>query len=95
MSEPNLTANESITTEHDGPATVNERMTTGGPGPEGQPDTVHERLSGDRAVDPANDSAPAKSALKDEWVDYAVSQGMDRDEAEAMTKQDLIDEYGA
>lgn len=34
---------------------------------------------------------PAQSAPKSEWVDWAVSEGFDRDEAEAMTKQDLID----
>lgn len=34
---------------------------------------------------------PAQSAPKDTWVDWAVSEGFDRDEAEAMTKQDLID----
>lgn len=38
--------------------------------------------------------APAKSASKGEWVDYAVAQGADRDEAEAATKDDLVDRYG-
>lgn len=38
--------------------------------------------------------APAKSAPKSEWVDYAVSQGMTRDDAEASTKADLTDRYG-
>ena len=37
---------------------------------------------------------PAQSALKSEWVDHAVASGADRDEAEAMTKQELIDTYG-
>ncbi len=40
------------------------------------------------------DKAPAKSALKEEWVDYAVSKGADRDEAEDQTKEDLIAAYG-
>ncbi len=38
---------------------------------------------------------PPHAALKEEWVDYAVEQGADREEAEAMTKADLIEEYGA
>lgn len=37
---------------------------------------------------------PAKSASKAEWVQHAVSQGMDPDEAEAATKADLIANYG-
>jgi hypothetical protein len=36
---------------------------------------------------------PATSATKAEWVDYAVSQGSSRDEAEAATKADLINAY--
>lgn len=39
--------------------------------------------------------APAQSDNKAAWVDYAVSQGADRDEAESMTKAELIDQYGA
>lgn len=45
------------------------------------------------AFDP--DAAPSRSARKDAWVAYAVAQGADRDEAEAMTRSDLIDAYGA
>lgn len=41
-----------------------------------------------------DDGAPAKSALKEEWVEYAVSQGADREEAESSTKDDLIATYG-
>jgi hypothetical protein len=37
---------------------------------------------------------PAHSAVKAEWVDFAVSQGLDPEEAEGYTKQELIDEYG-
>ena len=37
---------------------------------------------------------PARSAVKSEWVDWAVKCGADRDEAEGMTKQDLVDIYG-
>lgn len=37
---------------------------------------------------------PAQNAVKAEWVDYAVSQGADRADAEAQTKEDLIKAYG-
>jgi hypothetical protein len=37
-----------------------------------------------------SDGPPAKNASKAEWVDYAVSQGADRDAAEDATKDDLI-----
>lgn len=40
------------------------------------------------------DSAPAKSALKEEWVKYAVSQGASEDEANDSTKEELIEKYG-
>lgn len=40
------------------------------------------------------DGSPAKSAPKAEWVEYAVAQGADRDEAEAATKADLVERYG-
>lgn len=38
---------------------------------------------------------PAASASKAEWVGYAVrAHGLTPDDAEAMTKQDLVDRYG-
>lgn len=50
-------------------------------------------------VEPATEAevaptAPPASASKAAWVDWAVSQGADRAEAEAMTKLNLIGEYG-
>lgn len=41
--------------------------------------------------------APAKSATKDEWVGYALKVDPDLtvDEADAMTKNDLFEMYGA
>jgi hypothetical protein len=49
----------------------------------------------EKSEDADSDSdVPAKSATKDVWVDYAVSQGADRAEAEAATKDDLIASYG-
>lgn len=38
--------------------------------------------------------APAKSATKPEWEEYAVAQGMPREEAEAATKAELIAKFG-
>jgi hypothetical protein len=43
---------------------------------------------------PAGSEVPAQSAKKADWVDYAVSQGADRDEADASTKDDLVQQYG-
>lgn len=37
---------------------------------------------------------PAQSASKAEWVAWAVHEGVDPDEAEAMTKADLIELFG-
>lgn len=36
---------------------------------------------------------PALTARKADWVAYAVAQGMRPDDAEALTKQDLIDKH--
>lgn len=36
---------------------------------------------------------PSDAATKATWVEYTVARGMDRDKAEAMTKQELIDAY--
>lgn len=38
-------------------------------------------------------SRPARNDSKDSWVDYAVSQGMNREDAEAMTKAALVTLY--
>lgn len=38
-------------------------------------------------------AAPAKSAAKTEWVDFAVAHGMPREEAEASTKDVLVETY--
>lgn len=37
---------------------------------------------------------PAKSAQKGDWVEYAVSRGMPRDEANAIKKDELVKRYG-
>lgn len=38
---------------------------------------------------------PAKSATKDVWVAYAVSKGATQEDAEALTKDQLVEQYGA
>lgn len=44
-------------------------------------------------VAPAPDlERPKQAALKDVWVDYAVARGMDRVDAEALDKRELIAE---
>lgn len=46
----------------------------------------------------ANDSdpaAPPKSAPKAEWVEYATKQGLSQEEAESMSKADLVDRFGS
>lgn len=40
-------------------------------------------------------SAPSKTAAKAEWVGWAVHNGMTPDDAEALTKADLIEKFGA
>ena len=69
--------------------------------PEGPPGTFAEQLNvpeTPEAAEPEGEAEyepPARSALKAEWVDHAVEQhGADRDEAEAMTKDELMDRYG-
>lgn len=39
------------------------------------------------------DRVPAKVASKDVWVAYAVAHGMSQEDAEAATKDQLIDRY--
>jgi len=47
------------------------------------------------AVQPAvTVERPLQVAVKSAWVDYAVAQGADPAAAEAMTKQELVEQYG-
>lgn len=48
----------------------------------------------DGVEDAEDDGSPKHSASKAMWVDHAVEMGADRDEAEAMTRADLIEKYG-
>lgn len=60
-------------------------------GPIGLSDPGSAKTDGEQADGEAG--PPAKSAPKSEWVDYAVSRGASRDDAEAATKADLIEQY--
>ena len=48
----------------------------------------------DAAVRVDDGEAPARSAPKAEWVDFAVSQGLGRDAADSATKAELMERYG-
>jgi len=54
-------------------------------------------VEGDRpeAVPSLPESRPALNAVKAEWVGWAVVQGLKPDEAEGLTKADLIERFGA
>lgn len=64
-------------------------------------DAVGEKPAEEGATEPLpegepaeDDGPPNQSALKSVWVDYAVSQGMSREDAEAATKDELIELHG-
>ena len=40
------------------------------------------------------DERPSASARKSDWVAFAVSQGADEADAEALTKAELVEQYG-
>ncbi|MGW0933321.1 hypothetical protein [Streptomyces sp. NPDC002644] len=44
--------------------------------------------------EPETTKVPARSASKAEWVAYAVASGADQDDAEKLTKDELITQYG-
>ena len=45
--------------------------------------------------EPEESGRPAQADNKAAWVDWAVAQGADREDAEASTKADLIELYGS
>ncbi|UKA69578.1 hypothetical protein [Arthrobacter sp. FW306-06-A] len=54
-------------------------------------------VEGDRPEGVPNlpESRPALNAVKAEWVGWAVVQGLKPDEAEGLTKADLVERFGA
>jgi len=50
--------------------------------------------AGDEIPDAAQrDGKPARSESKDAWVDYAVESGLSRDEADSMSKAELVKRF--
>lgn len=60
--------------------------------PDGSPYVEGERPDG---VPSLPDTRPNVNAVKAEWVGWAVVNGLTPDEAEALTKTDLIERFGA
>lgn len=58
------------------------------------PTLARNREAADQAPVSVHPDHPARSASKADWVAYAVSQGATEDDAEAMTKAELVDTYG-
>lgn len=48
----------------------------------------------DNGAGPEDMKPPARSASKAEWVAYAVASGADQNDAEKLTKDELITQYG-
>ena len=53
-----------------------------------------EPMKSEESAEDTEDQRPAKNAVKAEWVDFAVAHGMERAEAEDMTKDALIEQFG-
>lgn len=45
-------------------------------------------------AEPAAEGTPKQSDTKAAWVDYAVTQGAERADAEAKSKAELVEQYG-
>lgn len=63
-------------------------------GEPGAPPHLSPEQTGDPAASTNPDGPPATSANKPEWVEYAVSRGLSRPEAERLSKDALINRYG-
>lgn len=55
------------------------------------PDPTPAPAPGPEVTQAPGPSKPGQADQKAAWVDYAVAQGIERDQAEAMTKADLIE----
>jgi hypothetical protein len=63
---------------------------------DGSPWTEPDEGDGREPVDEVPEDAPAlpdRKANRPVWVEFAISQGIDREQAAAMTKADLIAEF--
>lgn len=70
------------------PEPIQERVT------KGMLQRVNEDGSPYREPDPVEPTEPAKAASKAEWVGWAVAQGATPEDADGMTKADLVEKYG-
>lgn len=57
-------------------------------------DTMTPTQTGDPAASTDPEGPPARQAPKGDWVDYAVSRGLGRTEAERLSKDALVNRYG-
>lgn len=57
-------------------------------------ETPEQPLEAQTETRASSGGAPAVNAPKSDWVAYAVSIGVGQDEAEALTKQQLVGRYG-
>jgi len=76
------------------PEAIADRLTKGHlrqVNPDGSPIDESERPTG---VPGTPDKRPTVNAPKADWVGWAVHEGMKPDDAEAATKQDLIEKFG-
>lgn len=62
---------------------------------ESAPEPARTESADEEPAEADEGSAPAKNDNKAAWVDYAISQGVERDEAEGLTKADLVEMFGS
>jgi hypothetical protein len=69
-------------------------VVSGGDGPDNPDDPADPKADQKPDAAEAEDNAPSKYATKPEWEDYAVQNGMSREDAENATKAELIAKFG-
>jgi hypothetical protein len=60
-----------------------------------EPDPEAEAAALDEDDSAAEDARPKGNASHEAWIDYAVAQGMARDDAEALSRDELRDRFTA
>lgn len=60
----------------------------------GQLSATAKKAEPEPKAEESKDDAPKPHDTKAEWVDFAVSQGLNREEAEGLTKNELVELYG-
>ena len=74
------------------PVTSESSPTSAGPSWEDEHDRLEAVADGTEEPEPVPEPKPGD--LRQAWVDYAVSQGATEDQANGMTKVDLMSRYG-